>query len=48
MYLAGAAAVCTVVSIAAFEILMGMAAVALIVTRRPWRSPRGRRSRRPM
>jgi len=39
MYLAGAAAVCTVVSIAAFEILMGLAAVSLIVMRRPWRAP---------
>ena len=39
MYLAGLAAICTVVSIAAFEILMGLAAVALIVARRPWRAP---------
>jgi len=38
--LAGAAAVLTVVSIAAFEILMGAAFVALIVTRAEWRIPR--------
>ena len=40
MYLAGAAAVLTVVSIAAFEILMGAALVALIVTRARWHIPR--------
>src|SRR5580700_3669700 len=40
MVLAGAAAVCTVVSIAAFEILMGAALVALIATRTPLRVPR--------
>lgn len=39
MYLAGAAAVCCVVSIAAFEILMGLTLAALIVTRRDWRVP---------
>ncbi len=40
MYLAGAAAVCCVLSIAAFEILMGLTAAALILTRRDWRVPR--------
>jgi putative inorganic carbon (HCO3(-)) transporter len=40
MYLAGAAAVSTVVSIAAFEILMGAALVALIATRAEWNVPR--------
>jgi O-antigen ligase len=39
LYLAGAAAVTTVVSIRAFEILMAAALLALIVTRRPWRFP---------
>ncbi len=39
-YLVGAAAVLTVVSIAAFEVLMGAAVVAMIVTRTPWRAPR--------
>src|SRR5690348_11493383 len=39
MFLAGAAAVCTVVSIAAFEIAMGAAALALILTRARWRTP---------
>ena len=39
MYLAGAAAVCCVVSIAAFEILMGVTVIALIVARRSWRVP---------
>ena len=38
-YLAGAAAVTTVVSISDFEILMAMALLALIVARRPWRLP---------
>ncbi len=40
VYLAGAAAVCTVVSIAAFEILMGLVIVALVATRQQWRIPR--------
>ena len=40
MYLAGAAAVSTVVSIAAFEILMGAALLALIVTHAKGRIPR--------
>jgi len=39
-WLAGAAAVCSLVSIAAMEILMGAAVVALIVTRTRWRIPR--------
>ena len=39
MYVAGAAAVCTPVSIAAFEILMGVAVVAMIATRTRWRIP---------
>ena len=39
LFLAGAAAVCTVISIAAFEILMGLAVVALIVNRDRWRVP---------
>jgi putative inorganic carbon (HCO3(-)) transporter len=39
LYLAGAAAVCSVVSIAASQILMGLALVALIVTRRKLRWP---------
>jgi O-antigen ligase len=39
LYLTGAAAVTTVVSIRAFEILMAVALIALIVTRRPWRLP---------
>ncbi len=39
MFLAGAAAVCTVTSIAAFEIVMGLAALALIVNRVQWRTP---------
>ncbi len=39
LYLTGAAAACTVVSIAAFEILMGLALAALIVTRQRWRIP---------
>ena len=38
-YLVGAAAVTTVVSIRVFEILMAVALVALIVTRRRWRLP---------
>jgi putative inorganic carbon (HCO3(-)) transporter len=39
LYLAGAAAVTTLVSIRAFEILMALALVALIITRRQWRFP---------
>jgi putative inorganic carbon (hco3(-)) transporter len=39
LYLVGAAAVTTLVSIRAFEILMAAALVALIVTRRRWRLP---------
>jgi hypothetical protein len=39
LYLAGAAAITTVVSIRAFEILMVLALLALIVTRRRWRLP---------
>jgi len=39
MYLTGAAAVTTVVSIRAFEILMAVALVSLIITRRRWRVP---------
>ena len=39
MFLAGAAAVCTVVSIATFEIAMGAAALALIWNRSRWRTP---------
>jgi O-antigen ligase len=39
LYLAAAAAVTTVVSIRAFEILMALALVALIVTRSKWRFP---------
>ena len=39
LYLAGAAAVCSVVSIAASQILMGLALVALIVTRQRLRWP---------
>ena len=39
LYLAGAAAVTTLVSIRAFEILMALAFVALIMTRRQWRIP---------
>ena len=39
MFLAGAAAVLTVVSIAAFEIALGAAIVALIATRARWRIP---------
>jgi putative inorganic carbon (hco3(-)) transporter len=39
LYLVGAAAVTTVVSIRAFEILMAVALIALIVTRRQWRFP---------
>ncbi len=39
VFLAGAAAVSSVVSIAAFEILMGLAIVALIVNRERWRLP---------
>jgi hypothetical protein len=37
--LAGAAAAVTVVSIAAFEILLGLAIVSLLVTRAKWRWP---------
>jgi putative inorganic carbon (hco3(-)) transporter len=39
LYLTGAAAVSSIVSIAALEILMGMALVAMIVTRQRWRVP---------
>ena len=39
LYLVGAAAVCTLISIAAFQILMGISIVALIVTRARWRVP---------
>jgi putative inorganic carbon (HCO3(-)) transporter len=39
LYLTAAAAVCTVISIAAFEILMGLALVAFILTRQKWRVP---------
>jgi len=39
LYLAGAAAATTVVSIAAFEILLGMAIVSLLYTNKEWRWP---------
>jgi putative inorganic carbon (HCO3(-)) transporter len=39
-WLAGAAAVCSLVSIAAMEIFMGAAVIALIVTKTRWRIPR--------
>jgi O-antigen ligase len=39
LWLAGAAAAVTVVSIAAFEILLGLAIVSLLVTRAKWRWP---------
>jgi putative inorganic carbon (HCO3(-)) transporter len=39
-YFVGAAAVCTVMSIAAFELLMGAAVLVLIATRTRWRVPR--------
>jgi putative inorganic carbon (HCO3(-)) transporter len=39
VYLAGAAAATTVVSIAGFEILLGMALLSLLVTRAKWRWP---------
>jgi len=39
LYLAGAAAVTTIVSIRAFEILMAMALVTMIVARHRWRFP---------
>src|ERR1700689_2153430 len=39
LYLAGAAAVLSVVSIAASQILMGLAFLALILTRQTWRLP---------
>src|SRR5579862_9323925 len=39
LYLVGAAAVTTLVSIRAFEILMAVALVAFIVTRQRWRLP---------
>jgi len=39
LYLAGAAAVSTLLSIAAFEILMALALVAMLVTRQKWRVP---------
>src|SRR5271170_4396286 len=38
-YLAGAAAVTTLISIRVFEILMAAALIALVVTRRRWRLP---------
>jgi putative inorganic carbon (HCO3(-)) transporter len=39
-WLAGAAAVCPLISIAAMEIFMGAAVVALLITRTRWRIPR--------
>jgi putative inorganic carbon (hco3(-)) transporter len=39
-WLAGAAAVCALISIAAMEIFMGAAVVALLITRTRWRIPR--------
>ena len=39
LYLAGAAVIATVISITAFEVLMGLAVAGLIVTRQPWRLP---------
>ena len=39
LYLVGTAAVTTLVSIRAFEILMALALVALIVMRQRWRLP---------
>src|SRR5579883_1988428 len=39
MLLAGLAAVCTPVSIAGFEILMGLAAAAMFAARQTWRTP---------
>ena len=39
LFLAGAAAVCSVVSIAAFEILMAVALVAILIARQQWRIP---------
>src|SRR5260370_26699558 len=39
LYLAGAAAATTVVSIAAFEALLGLALLSLLVTRAQWRWP---------
>jgi putative inorganic carbon (HCO3(-)) transporter len=39
LYLAGAAAATTVISIAAFEVLMGLALLALLLNRREWRWP---------
>jgi O-antigen ligase len=39
LYFTGGAAVTTLVSIRAFEILMALALVALVATRRPWRLP---------
>jgi len=39
MYLSGAAAVASLMSIAAFEILMGLALVAIFLTRTEWRWP---------
>ncbi len=39
LYLTGAAVICSVISIAAFEILIGMAVLALILTRQRWRIP---------
>jgi len=40
LYLTAAAAVCAPVSIAACQILMGLAIVAMLVARAPWRIPR--------
>jgi putative inorganic carbon (HCO3(-)) transporter len=39
LYLTGAAAATTVVSIAASQILMGAALLAILITRQPWRIP---------
>src|SRR6202050_4408098 len=39
LYLVGTAAVTTLISIRVFEILMAVALVALIITRRRWRFP---------
>jgi putative inorganic carbon (HCO3(-)) transporter len=40
LYLTGAAAVCSVVSIAAMEILVGLAVLAMLLTRHTWKAPR--------
>lgn len=39
LYLTGAAAVCSVISISAFETLLGLALVAFVATRQRWRLP---------